>query len=316
MVAGWFAALLLWPGDPALVVSDVGLAVIAALAAVAYLRAARRWSARYRAHARLMAAACASWSAGQIIWSYLELGRGQDAPFPSLADVGYLGLIPFAIAAVLTVPLQKDRFNRVKLLLDGLIIAGSLLVIGWTLVLDSVVHNPRDTSLGQVITLAYPVGDIVIVTFALSQQSRLLRKGSQSRAFAFTITGLMGLWVADSVYAYLTAAGRYQSGHIEDSGWFIGFLLLCVAAAQPSPAPPTPAAAPPRRAAAGLPYLVAIAAVLITAAVGLRQRQPSVVGIAVLLVTMIFLAVRQYLSPRSPARLDSGTRKAGRGTHR
>ena len=176
VVAAWLAALLLWRGEPALVVSDVGLAVVAALAAAAYLRAMRRWSARYRPYARLMAAACGSWAIGEIIWAYLELFRNDEVPFPSLADVGFLGLVPFAIAALLTIPTPDAAVRPGPMVLDGLIIAASVLVVAWSLVLDSVVRNPADTSLGQVIRLAYPVGDVVIVTLALLLPSRLVAR--------------------------------------------------------------------------------------------------------------------------------------------
>ena len=298
LLAGWCAALATLPDGHALVVSDVGLAVVAALAALAYLRAARRWSARYRPYARLMAAACGSWAVGQMIWSYLELLRDDDVPFPSLADVGYLGLVPFAVAALLTVPTPARRFSRARVALDGLIIAASVLVVAWTLVLDSVVRNPADSVLGQVIRLAYPVGDVVIVTLALALPSRLVRKGSQSQAIGFTIAGLVGLWVADSGFAYLTATDQYMSGQLIDTGWFAGFLLLCVAALQPSPAPAA-AAAPTRRVAAGVPYLVAIVAVIVTAVSAMLHPRFDAVAFAILLVTTCFLAVRQYLSSLS-----------------
>ena len=45
-----------------------------------------------------------------------------------------------------------------------------------------------------------------------------------------------------------------MSGQLTDTGWFAGFLLLCVAALQPSPAPAA-AVAPTRRVAAGCPTL-------------------------------------------------------------
>ena len=104
--------------------------------------------------------------------------------------------------------------------------------------------------------------------------------------------------MADSGFAYLTATNQYSSGSLTDTGWFAGFLLLCVAALQPSPAPAA-AVAPPRRVAAGLPYLVAIAAVLVTAVSAMRHPQLDPVGVGIMAITAIFLAIRQYLSSLS-----------------
>ena len=294
----WCAVLMVSPRAWATVISDVAHAVVAAVAALAYLRAARRWSARYRPYARLMAAACGSWAIGEIIWTYFELFRNEEVPFPSLADVGYLGLVPCAIAALLTIPTPAQRFSRVRVVLDGLIIAASLLTVAWTSVLDSVVRSAADSAFAQVIRLAYPVGDVVMVTLALSLPSRLVGKGSRSRAIGFAITGLVGLWVADSGFAYLTATNQYKSGQLIDTGWFAGFLLLCVAALQQSPTPAA-AAAPTRRVAAGLPYLVAIVAVIVSAVAAMRHPRFDAVGIAILLIATCFLAVRQYLSSLS-----------------
>ncbi len=42
-----------------------------------------------------------SWGTGQVIWTWYESVLGRDVPFPSLADFGYLGAVPFAAAALL-----------------------------------------------------------------------------------------------------------------------------------------------------------------------------------------------------------------------
>ncbi len=50
---------------------------------------------------------------------------GREVPFPSPADVGYLGLPPLAAAALLALPLAAPTLaGRLRTLLDGLMVAG------------------------------------------------------------------------------------------------------------------------------------------------------------------------------------------------
>ncbi len=58
------------------------------------LRAARRTTGRQRQGWAALAAGCWSWAAGQAVWTGYENVLGLDAPYPSLADVGYLGSRP------------------------------------------------------------------------------------------------------------------------------------------------------------------------------------------------------------------------------
>ncbi len=71
------------------------------------------------------AAGAAAWS----IWTWYESVLGREVPFPSLADVGYLGAVPFAAAALITLPngVRRPLAGRVRTVIDGLMIAGSLL---------------------------------------------------------------------------------------------------------------------------------------------------------------------------------------------
>ena len=45
--------------------------------------------------------------------------------------------------------------------------------------------------------------------------------------------GLVAIAVADSGFVYLTASGSYSSGALIDAGWFLGYLLILLAARKP-----------------------------------------------------------------------------------
>lgn len=118
----------------ALVVDDLGQLVAAAAAAgCCWVAACAASPVRVRWAWRLLAAGCLCWAAGEGVWSYDELFSGRVAPFPSLADVGFLAFTLLAAAALLLLlPTGLHAATaRLRDLLDGLIIAGSLLVLAW-----------------------------------------------------------------------------------------------------------------------------------------------------------------------------------------
>jgi hypothetical protein len=50
--------------------------------------------------------------------------------------------------------------------------------------------------------------------------------------------------VADSGFVYLTAVGSYSSGALIDAGWFLGYILIVLAARKAATGPATEAADP------------------------------------------------------------------------
>ena len=113
----------------------------------------------------LLAASAACWAAGQATWVWYEHLARRELPFPSLADVGYLGAIPLAVAAMLAFPGRAERAAlQARSLLDGAVIATSLLYTSWSLVLGPVFRAGEGSVLEQAIVLAYPVGDVVLAT--------------------------------------------------------------------------------------------------------------------------------------------------------
>ncbi|HXQ56121.1 MAG TPA: hypothetical protein VOA19_10020, partial [Actinomycetes bacterium] len=102
----------------------------------------RAWTASLRRAWRLLGWAALAWGLGQVVWTVLEL-RGGELPMPSLADAGFLTAVPLLIAGVLAFPTAPMRATaRLRTLLDGLLIAASLLFVGWATVLgDAFSHN-------------------------------------------------------------------------------------------------------------------------------------------------------------------------------
>src|SRR5438132_1345438 len=155
---------------------DIGEFVIAFLASAACAYTAVRHQGRTRLAWALIAASAFAWGAGQVIWSYYELLKGQQVPYPSLADLGYLSAMPLAIVGVLCFPAAPSRaVSMARTILDGMLIAGSFLILSWATVLGAVYRAGAGGVVENLIGLAYPVGDVLIGTMVVILAARAPR---------------------------------------------------------------------------------------------------------------------------------------------
>jgi len=210
-------------------IDDIGEGVASGIAAISLLLAAFRASGRTRTAWALLAMSAASWTIGEAIWSWYEVFQGIAVPFPSAADTGFLLAIPFAIAGVLTFTTGPRRLaTRGEAVLAGAIVALSLLFVAWSLGLRTVYDQSQQPVPATLIGLAYPVGDIVVITVLLIALRRASKE--QFGRMLILIAGLASIAVSDSTFTYLTANGTYGAiGSVLDIGWVTGYLLLALA---------------------------------------------------------------------------------------
>jgi diguanylate cyclase len=213
---------------------DIGEAAAAAVAAAACAWAAMRASGRERLAWSLMGISAGLWGAGEVVWSIYEVGMNVPTPYPSLADVGFLSAVPFAIAGIRafwSAPRGTPAHWRVWF--DGLIVAIALTSTAWAFGLRTVWQSSSSTKL---LDLAYPVSDILIGTILILA----IRRANQQQAgrMAFLLAGIACYSIADSAFAYLSAQDAFGAvGNVIDTGWFAGFLLIALAATYPAGSP-------------------------------------------------------------------------------
>jgi diguanylate cyclase (GGDEF)-like protein len=215
-------------------VDDVAEAAAAFTGTIACLLAARRCRGSHGVVWALLAASTAAWGLGQAVWTVYELGAGRTVPFPGLPDIGFLGSATLAGAAIVVWPSSSAiRSFRARGLLDGVIIATSVFMLSWVLVLEKIYEASGAGTLSAVIGLAYPICDIAIISLVVI---RLTSRGPKRIAPLLLVgSGLALLAVADSTFAVLTTTGTYGGGNPVDGGWIAGFLLIAFGARLASP---------------------------------------------------------------------------------
>jgi diguanylate cyclase (GGDEF)-like protein len=207
---------------------DLGELMAAAIAGMVCLWVGHRSQGRRRRPWFWLGGSALAWAAGQAVWSWYELIRGVTVPFPSLADVGFLAAVPLAVTAILVFPTSSaGSSSRVRMVMDGFIVAGSLLFLSWATTLGAVYRSGDGGLVKQAIGLAYPLGDVVVGAVVLAVLARAERRDRVT--LALIGAGLLALAVSDSAFAFLTQNNNFGSGNVVDSGWVVGYLLLASA---------------------------------------------------------------------------------------
>jgi signal transduction histidine kinase len=209
------------------VISDHLMTIFPAVAAIASFTIFVRTRGENRCGWLLLAGWGTLSATGNAIWTYYELAAHIE-PFPSLADAGYLGGNILAVFAIASFATSAKRASKLRASLDGAVIAVSVFLISWTLVLHQVYEASGVANFAAIIGLAYPVLDIIIVSLVVFVASRQ-PSGTRTPLLLIGI-GLIGWAFADSGFAYLTTIGAYQSGGPVDAGWIAGDALIAFAA--------------------------------------------------------------------------------------
>jgi diguanylate cyclase len=306
-------AFLLWMvlslGGPRLTdaVDDLGELVAALVAAGACAVAATKVAGR-RTCWWWLAASAAAWGAGEAAWSYYDLVRGVQVPFPSLADVGFLSSVPMAVIGLTLFPGAPRRMaHRFQDVLDGAIIAGSLLFASWATVLGPLYKTHSGGIFKETISLAYPVSDVIMVAIVIILFARSGQRGRLS--LLLVMAGIVCFAVADSSFAYLTEVNKYGNGTFLDTGWVAGYLLIGLGAIWAACRPAAEVGAPVTPLSMVAPYVPVLAVLVVTAIELLGGHRISTVSWIMAFALIALVLGRQLLILWDQA---VGERRAGR----
>ena len=231
-------ALLLSSGLPLqvkTVISGVGLITVGLIAALSCrFRALHSQGSRRRAWT-LWGLGCVSAAFANLALMLTGATAGRTTVAPT--DIALLVNLLLAIAGLASFPRTRRRgTDLVRMLLDGVVIGGSILAVVAVQVLPAVGSMPP---VNAVIGLITPVVDVVVATLA----TLLFMRGSSSdrpllgaAALGFSLFG-----VSDLLYVLaLVHDGRFALGTPRDLGWIAGYALIAWAVRNPRAIRPLP----------------------------------------------------------------------------
>lgn len=278
-----------WGGPAAVsVVGHVGSILAGCFAVFCVVATMRRSVGRRRRAWGMLAAAIACWVLGDSAWALHSLVL-RTAPFPSAADIGYVLFYLNACAALLLLFAASSRL-LMRVLFDGLMVAGSLFIILWSAGLGDTFDSSDGRWFAFAVSVAYLMADLLLLTLAVLV---LLTAPTEQRAVLMTITLGVGLLaVADGLFVVLDARGQYSSGGFVDVAWVAGLLLLGVAATAGARVDhhATDTTLTPSRLAFWIPYVPVTGA-----AVAVVDSRSSVVLLLVVLLVVFAIVGRQFV---------------------
>jgi diguanylate cyclase (GGDEF)-like protein/PAS domain S-box-containing protein len=241
LVTGVFLTwLLVKPGPPTLVRAADNLALLGAalLGAVLCVGRGRGWPGAARSDAPAPAALARRWAPLLLGLGLLSQGLGagiwlvyaqilhQAVPFPSWADLGWLGGYPCWLLGILLLsgrPLSLAA--RARVVLDSLMFMTAVVTVSWYFLLGPLVIQGDEPTVDKIVNSAYPLGDLLLICCVLLLSARI-KDVSLRPAVRLVTLALSIIVVTDSLYDYKTLHGLYAPGDLIDVGWALGWLLL------------------------------------------------------------------------------------------
>jgi PAS domain S-box-containing protein len=166
---------------------------------------------------------------GEAAWAYLENGL-HVAPFPSIADIFFVGYYPLLLGGILALPsAPQNRRERLTLWFNLLVLMTTAsMYVSYFLLIPTASVSDTDF-LGKVLAIAYPVCSLILLGGALALLFRLPELNS--RAVLRLLFMSIGFFIAsDLAFGYTSLIGTYAAGNLTDAGWHIAQVFIVLAA--------------------------------------------------------------------------------------
>ena len=171
----------------------------------------------------LFALGTACFSIGDDISDWL----GGSPPVPSWADAFYLAGYPLLTVGLLLLLFATGGYRRLAALTDAAILTFAFVLVQWVFVLDAIVDDHTAGAGARVVSVLYPVMDIVLLA---GLAGFFVTAVWRSASFLLLVGSVALLLMSDEVFAL----GSYRSGSWVDAGWLLSYVLWAAAAVHPS----------------------------------------------------------------------------------
>jgi len=276
-------------GPAARIVADVAFTVFGLFALACAATAALSNSGRARAAWALVGVGAAAWIvavAGSDLRSPLGAVHG---PFTTWEDVGFVVFPIVTCGALLLLPVGPAGPSTMRLLMDGLVVVGSLFLIAWIVVLRGLFDTGGTDPLTFAVSLAYPTLDLVAITVGVLVTIRA--RGAARMSVALLTVGIVLMSISNDVLYHLVADSGHSRGDLLDLGWATS--LLAVGLGALAGAGQRRAGQIPVHDTLWLPYVpLSVAGVVVVADLA---KPASVVVLSVSVSLVIVVMLRQFL---------------------
>jgi diguanylate cyclase len=151
-------------------------------------------------------------------------------PTPSIADVSWLCCYVFFYAGLVVLVRRRIHVSDRTLLMDGLIAALGVCAIA-SIWLDLLLGKTPGGFVADVVTMAYPVGDLIMLMLTVAAWGLLGAR--PDRGLSYLGIGMALFVAADTIYAIRVATNTYRAGTMLDPVWAVAAVIIAAAALRP-----------------------------------------------------------------------------------
>jgi diguanylate cyclase (GGDEF)-like protein len=244
-----------------------------------------------RATIIVLAASLFAWASGDIALTVQSLGGATPPAPPSVPDLFYLSFYPLAYVALLMFLRKEVRGLSLASWLDGFVAAFGAGAVCAMFAFHRILLTAGGSTVGVATDLAYPVGDLLLLTLIVGGTHLLPRH--RRAPWAMLATGMALNVVGDTFNLFgSTSFGMSRAANVVNSvAWPAAILVISMAVwARPRSKGPVVQ----RQVGSLLPGLAATAALGILIAGTVRH--PGVVAVGLATATLVVTGVRVGLT--------------------
>ncbi|MBI5123607.1 hypothetical protein HZA75_07150 [Candidatus Roizmanbacteria bacterium] len=175
-----------------------------------------------------------SWGLGTLVWSFYNFVLHVAVPYPSLADVGYVGAIPlwmlgmFYLAKATGVKYGlRKKIGQLFLVILPIICFAISYYLQVTVARGGAITSGYNL-LKVFFDFAYPIGDVIILTIAFLMYGLTFRYlGGRYKWPVFIILfGFIFMFFSDFIFTYSTTVKTYFNGHLADLFYTVSLVII------------------------------------------------------------------------------------------
>jgi len=179
-----------------------------------------------------MGAGLLFWSLGELYYSLFIKGTSAESGGSvSGADALYLAMYPCFYVALVLLARGHLRDLRIGIWLDGLIAGLAAATVAAALILPPVLDSATGEHGPVVVSLAYPIGDLLLMTFAVGALG--ITGWRAGNVWLLIAASMLVSAIADSAYLYQTATDTFRTGTWLECLWPAAAIVLAIAAWTP-----------------------------------------------------------------------------------
>jgi len=163
-------------------------------------------------------------SIGDLVWGYYNVIEGVGVPYPSLADVFYLGMIPLASYGLFlllkSLKFTIDAETKMKLVL----LPATVSILTYFLFVQSELGGSVP-ALEKALNVAYPIGDALFLSFSLMILS-VVRGSTLAKPIRVISIGFILVALADFAFSWTTSLETYSTGNWIDVLYMLSYFTI------------------------------------------------------------------------------------------